>query len=241
MKNSKKSLSKPNSRRRFLGNVAASVLVSQGCSGSVERAEAGVVAAQAPPDKPATKLALEDFQPRSMLVVPEHPTPRARFPVIDVHTHVSRLFGQQRVRDPQVPASAAVFKHLDGIVGVMDQLNIQTLNNLTGGYGETLKQYVSDLQKRYPGRFLNCVQPAYEKIREANYPAWQAEELQRAKEAGAVGLKINKALGLYLRENVREGPLVKIDDPRFDPMWAAPGMVILRERFSAQGRSAARA
>jgi hypothetical protein len=26
-----------------------------------------------------------------------------------------------------------------------------------------------------------------------------------------------------LRERITEGPLVKIDDPRFDPMWEAAG------------------
>jgi predicted TIM-barrel fold metal-dependent hydrolase len=30
-----------------------------------------------------------------------------------------------------------------------------------------------------------------------------------------------KTLGLYLRARITEGPLVAIDDPRFDPMWEA--------------------
>ena len=45
----------------------------------------------------------------------------------------------------------------------------------------------------------------------------------RAKAAGARGVKVLKTLGLYLREQVTSGPLVKIDDPRFDPMWEACG------------------
>ena len=43
-------------------------------------------------------------------------------------------------------------------------------------------------------------------------------KLAKCKQEGAVSLKILKTLGLYLREN---GKLVKIDDPRFDPMWEA--------------------
>ena len=39
------------------------------------------------------------------------------------------------------------------------------------------------------------------------------------------GLKILKTLGLYLRENITSGTLVKIDDPRFDPMWDACGQL----------------
>src|SRR5262245_60874132 len=205
MKNSTKL--KSNSRRRFLGNVAASVLISSSSSGTVEQVEAGAINTQ---DSPS-KLPLENFQPRSMLVVPEHPVLRARFPVIDVHSHISNVYGPQRATDSG--AADSVFKQLDQIVGWMDQLNIKTFNNLTGGYGETLKRSISDLQGRYKGRFLNCVVPAYDKLREPNYPAWQADELQRAKEAGAIGLKITKTRGLYLREDGQDGQLGQVDGP----------------------------
>ena len=39
------------------------------------------------PQARPSSLALDDFQPRSMLVVPQHPIERAKFPVVDVHTH----------------------------------------------------------------------------------------------------------------------------------------------------------
>src|SRR5437762_7104794 len=35
------------------------------------------------------QLALSDFQPRSMLHVPETKVLRSRYPVIDIHTHLS--------------------------------------------------------------------------------------------------------------------------------------------------------
>jgi len=44
------------------------------------------------------------------------------------------------------------------------------------------------------------------------------------RQQGAVGLKVLKYLGLGLRQN---GKLVKIDDPRFDPMWEAAGALEL--------------
>ena len=40
---------------------------------------------------------------------------------------------------------------------------------------------------------------------------------------GAKGIKVLKRLGLGLREQVTKGPLVKVDDKRFDPMWEAAG------------------
>jgi predicted TIM-barrel fold metal-dependent hydrolase len=193
---------------------AASVLV-----GTPSAAVASQAAGQTP-----QKLALEDFQPKSMLVVPEHPVAKARFPVIDVHTHISSVFGRRRARREAKPEPAAeAFNTLDQILAWMDQLNIETLNNLTGGYGDDLKANVRDLQERYRGRYINCVVPGYDRLQDPNYPQWQADEMKRAKEVGAVGLKISKSLGLVVRENGGKGPLVKIDDKRFDPMWEAVG------------------
>src|SRR5205085_8143699 len=45
--------------------------------------------------EPAPKIYLNEYQPKSMLVVPEHRISRAKYPLIDVHTHVSRFFGMQ--------------------------------------------------------------------------------------------------------------------------------------------------
>ena len=58
-------------------------------------------AAQARPATPAAPagtgaLTLDDFHPRSMLVVPEHPVERARFPVVDFHTHPTFRAGASR-------------------------------------------------------------------------------------------------------------------------------------------------
>lgn len=204
-------------RRQFLGAAGGAALFSAGCSRPAPQAAAAG-------EKAAQKLALEDFQPKSMLVVPEHPVARARFPVIDAHTHLSSVFGRRRARNAANPEPAAdAFRQLDEILGWMDNLNIKVLNNVTAGYGDDLKQNVRDLQERYKGRFINCVVPGYDRLREPGYPQWQADEMKRAKEAGAVGLKISKSLGLGVRENGKEGPLVKIDDPRFDPMWEAVG------------------
>lgn len=173
------------------------------------------------------RLALEDFQPKSMLVTPQNPRPSAKYPVIDVHTHLGAVFGRDRTPGPNGPSPEAV-QQLDQILGWMNDLNMKTLVNLTGGYGDALKNNIATLTRgKYEGRFVNCVVPAWERIRETDYPRWQAEELSRARDAGAIGLKISKTLGLYLRENGKEGPLVKIDDPRFDPMWEAAGKLKL--------------
>jgi predicted TIM-barrel fold metal-dependent hydrolase len=48
-----------------------------------------------------------------------------------------------------------------------------------------------------------------------------AEELRRSKDAGAMGLKVWKTLGLHARDS--RGRLVAIDDERLDVLWATAG------------------
>ncbi len=193
-------------------------------------------AACAPPpateEEAGSQLSLMDFEPQSMLVVEENPVVSARYPVIDMHTHVKGLFG--RTPTPGHPLQGSAAERLDQIVRWMDELNLQTLVNLTGGAGDELAETMRDVVNKYPGRIITCTVPSYDKLAESDYPSWQADELGRAKDAGAIGLKISKTLGLYLREGGfresereegQKGALVKIDDPRLDPMWDAAGQL----------------
>ena len=200
------------SRRTLMGTVAASAAGLASCGRREQAAR--------PPAKPA--LPLTDFRPRSMLVVPQNEPQRARFPVIDVHTHVY-MFPSLPGKDLGANPVLIPREQVDQIVKWMDELNVQTLVNSTGGNGANLARAVADLAGRYPGRFLVETEPNWEKIAEPGYAQWQADELARARKAGAVGVKVLKLLGLYLREKVTEGPLIRIDDPRFDPMWEAAG------------------
>ena len=161
------------------------------------------------------KLALEDYEPKSMLHVTETTVPRARFPVIDFHTHLSWSGRRGQVAEAHNNATPAE------VLPVMDRKNVGMMVNLTGGYGKVLEQTISYWQKPHPDRFLVFTEPWFEKITEPGYPQFQADQIARARQLGARGLKVLKRLGLYLRERVTSGPLVKIDDHRFDPMWEA--------------------
>jgi len=146
-----------------------------------------------------------------MLHVKETAVPRARFPVIDFHTHVSRRRAQ---KSPVPPAE---------IVKTMDAVNLRTMVNLTGGWGDDLAATIAEFDRTFPRRFVSMTEPAWTRAGEAGYAKWQADEIATAKNAGAVGVKVLKTLGLYLRDGGTTGTLVKVDDPRFDPMWDACG------------------
>jgi predicted TIM-barrel fold metal-dependent hydrolase len=106
-------------------------------------------------------------------------------------------------------------------LAVMDRKNVRTMVNLTGGTGEGLARSIRSFDQTAPGRFLTCTEPSYGRFLEPTFPQIQADTIEAAKRAGARGLKILKTLGLFLRERITTGPLVKVDDRRFDPTWEA--------------------
>jgi predicted TIM-barrel fold metal-dependent hydrolase len=166
-------------------------------------------------------LALVDFEPKSMLHTQETHIGRAKFPVIDVHTHITVSAKSEKGID--LGAERTYLAKADELLRVMDAKNIRAMVNLTGGFDEGLVETISRYDKAFPGRFFTFAEPSYPRFLEPNYPQIQADAIERAHRAGARGLKILKTLGLYLRENLVSGKLVRVDDPRFDPMWDACG------------------
>ena len=203
-------------RRAWLASLGAGLA-------SVPRAATGQPrppSTQPAPQARPGSLALDDFQPRSMLVVPQQPIDRARFPVVDMHTHPTG-----RATSAGIPRGEAIEVRSTPaeLLALMERRNVRTLVNLTGGVGSGLAQAVRTFQEPHADRFVVFTEPSYDRVAEPGYATWQADELARARKAGAKGLKILKVLGLFLREQVDKGPLVKIDDKRFDPMWEACG------------------
>jgi predicted TIM-barrel fold metal-dependent hydrolase len=164
------------------------------------------------------KLPLQDFEPKSMLKVKETTLAGPAFPVIDFHAHLS--WSAQGENGVSLTGDRKFICEPKDLLPVMDRKKIRTLVNLTGGYQEGLKQSVAKFDKAHPGRFLTMTEPAWAMATEPGYDKKQVALLEEAKQTGARGLKVLKTLGLYLRE---KGKLLKVDDPRFDPMWDAAG------------------
>jgi predicted TIM-barrel fold metal-dependent hydrolase len=181
-------------------------------------ASRATLAQTAPKKQP---LDLGEFQPKSMLQVKETMVERPRFPVIDIHAHLSWSAKAEKgvplAEERSYPAPP------EEVLPVMDRRGIQTMVNLTGGYGNGVRDAVEKWDKKHPGRFYTFTEPWWSRANEPGYAKFQAEEIERARRDGARGLKVLKTLGLYLRENITSGQLLKIDDPRFDPMWEACG------------------
>jgi predicted TIM-barrel fold metal-dependent hydrolase len=164
-------------------------------------------------------LALDDFEPRSMLRVAETRIERPRFPVIDLHAHLS--WSGRREDGGRDPEAVVYTARPSELLPVMDRKDVRLMVNLTGGRGAGLERAIADFDRAHPGRFLTFTEPWWSKAQEPGYARFQADEIERAHRAGARGVKVLKTLGLYLRDGGPDGRLVAVDDPRFDPMWEA--------------------
>ncbi len=149
----------------------------------------------------AQELSVEDWQPRSTLVAAEHLVPRAKFPVIDVHSH---------------HRSSTDAARLDAIVREMDELNLAVVVNLSGGYGQRLRETIANFG-RHPGRFAVFANPDFGGIGSPGWPERAARQLEEDLAAGAQGLKIFKNLGMSVRD--QRGRRVPVDDPALDPLF----------------------
>ena len=131
-------------RREWLTFMGAGLMMPAGTS------ERQGQPAQAPPaSAPAASLPLDQFQPKSMLHVPETRVARPRFPVIDVHTHLTRS-GRSPKGTEDMEAVAYTAAASD-VVTAMDRKGIATMVNLTGGRGSGLEQVVRDFDRALPG------------------------------------------------------------------------------------------
>ena len=117
---------------------------------------------------------IRDYKPRSTLVVPQHPVPRAKFPVIDIHSHQ--------------PTPISAQDHRRASSG-MDANNLRLLVNLSGG-----------VRRAAAGRGYEAIAPASTRIdgalRERRLPRRRsrlrpeaAAQLEADIKAGAMGVR----------------------------------------------------
>jgi predicted TIM-barrel fold metal-dependent hydrolase len=148
-----------------------------------------------------------DYRPRSTLKVAEHPVPRARFPVIDIHSH------------QPTPITAAQF---EAVVEGMDANNLRLLVNLSGGSGDRLRQGLDAIAKSpHRDRMVLFANIDFGGVGTPGWAAKAAAQLERDIQAGARGLKIFKDLGLRIRK--ADGSRLRVDDPELDPLWDVCG------------------
>ena len=164
----------------------------------------GFASPEPPEAKPTPKpLDISQYEPKSMLQVHESKVERAKYPVIDFHTHISGSTKSEK--GVELSPDREYLGTPQELLAVMDRKNIQVMVNLTGGYEKGLAEAVTKYDRAYPGRFVTFTEPSYSRFKEPDYPKLQGQAIEQAHKDGARGLKILKTLGLYLRENITSG------------------------------------
>lgn len=164
-------------------------------------------------------LSIRLFRPKSKLVVPQTLLTKASHPVVDVHTH---FFYKMRHNE----------QALIDYVAMMDRSSIAVCVSLDGQLGEQLESHIRYLWTDHRDRFAIFANVDWRGDGAANDPAtWAcnrrgfaertAQELAAAAKRGVSGLKVFKQLGLGYRD--ADGTLLRIDDTRWDPIWAECG------------------
>lgn len=174
-----------------------------------------------PPDLPSAPRALKlaDFLPVPQLRVPQTDLQRAKFPVVDVHSHF-----WIRLRHDTA--------QLQEFVRLMDRNNIAICVSLDGRLGNQLDEHIKFLWTDYRQRFVIFTNVDWRGSGAVDQPeTWDCNQsdfvhrtvlaLEAAQRRGVSGLKVFKSFGLTDRN--ADGSLIAIDDPRFDPIWATCG------------------
>ncbi len=150
---------------------------------------------------------ITQYKPRSTLKVAEHPTPRAKFPVIDIHSHQPTPITPERYAQ---------------VMEGMEANNLQILVNLSGSSGERLAQGIEAIRtSKWPDRMVLFANVDFGG---AGGPGWgekAAAQLEADIKAGARGLKIFKNLGLSAKK--ADGTRLRVDDPVLAPVWDMAG------------------
>ena len=144
---------------------------------------------------------MEEYSPKSTLVVPSNELTRSKFPFVDVHNHQFDM----------------PVKDLSKLTAEMDGLNMAFMVNLSGFRGMYLTKCLENVKENAPTRFGLFVNLDWEQIDAPDFLEKNLTILRDAKLAGAIGLKVYKGLGLTDMDS--SGKRIAVNDPRLDPIW----------------------
>jgi predicted TIM-barrel fold metal-dependent hydrolase len=157
---------------------------------------------QAPELQPPS---IVDYRPRTTIVTAQHPVPKAKFPVIDIHGHPPALTSPET---------------LANLIAVMDALNLRVMVSANNSSGERLTQAIQTIgASPYKDRFRVLAGVDFRNVG----PGWAekaVKQLEADLKAGAVGVgEIAKSFGLTIQKP--DGSRLRVDDPEIDPLWDA--------------------
>lgn len=160
---------------------------------------------------PMDDVLLKNYAPRSTVVSQRTKVSKARFPVIDVHSHhYAREKGKASVRD-----------QIATWVETQKEVGIEKTVILSMTTGESFDKLVGLYLDPYPDQFLLYCGLENKEIEAEDYPERAVKELVRCYEMGArgIGELSDKGYGYTRDEKLKPEERLHPEDDRLDPFW----------------------
>ena len=148
---------------------------------------------------------IEEYSPKSTLIIKETFLQKSKYPFIDVHNHQFDM----------------PIKNLEKLVAEMDSLNMGFMVNLSGYRGLYLRKSLENIKENAPDRFGLFVNIDFESIDDLDFAEKNVKLIDSTSGEGIIGLKVYKSLGLTSRDS--KGNRIAVNDPRLDAIWRACG------------------
>lgn len=160
---------------------------------------------------PMDDVLLKNYAPKSSVVGPKTYLPKAKYPVIDVHTH----------NYPGRAGDASSKKALADWVNIQQDAGVKTSVLLTSTTGQAFDDLVKMYLDPFPDQFQIFCGVEKEGIDKPDYPERAVAELERCYKMGArgVGELSDKGFGLTRDKGLAPGERLHANDPRLTPFW----------------------
>jgi len=195
-------------RRSFLKSANAAglalALPSATFAAEEKRSTAAKTASGTAPN-PKTIL-LKDYRPVSIYKVPVTHVDKAKFPIIDMHSH------------PEAKTDAEINTWIKN----MDEVGVEKSIVLTMTTGKPFDEVYAKYS-RYPDRFEVWCGLDFTGYKTPGFPESAVKELTRCHDLGAKGIGEIHDKGQGLRSGKSTAPGLHPDDPRADAIWEKAG------------------
>ena len=139
---------------------------------------------------------------------------RAELRIVDMHQHLDYT--------PELLNRAIRVMDASGI-GLGIDLTPGTVTSGPGGGPSEFERHKKMEDTLFPGRWVQYMNLDYKNWDQPDFAEQAVRQVEEGHRLGAAGFKEWKRLGLYLRDE--QGKLLRVDDPKLDPMWERLGQL----------------
>jgi predicted TIM-barrel fold metal-dependent hydrolase len=188
-----------------LAGLAAGLPATSALSAAIDDPKSATASPAKKAASPETIL-LKDYRPKSIYKIPVTEIPKAKFPIIDMHSH----------------PYAKTPREIEDWIANMAQVGVEKTMILTMATGAEFDELYRKYSK-YPERFEIWCGFDFSGYDKPGFGPAAVKELERCHQMGARGVGEIHDKGKGLRSGKSNAPGMHPDDPRMDALWEKCG------------------